>query len=252
MLRSSALGAEFDSWKSLPRRCSLDMTCSQLNPPVIQKSFFFYTSCFNVILPWGVPSCKDPLSRRIPQRKFGMNIMCPAILPTCEATEFTMSRIVGDMFIVRSVSWIAEMWSFLGLNVFLIILFDVWWVGNKCVRPWRLVYWWMRNINVCEPSENDFHYREWWFHTVSFGCMSFIAHTSFNRNSCKDPIREVEVVVVWYAGRWCMNHSIPCNIGCGLTHIHYILAISMIARRIDCFLINVNVNLFVNVSVSHS
>jgi hypothetical protein len=220
MLRSSALAAECDGWKSLSQRCSLDMMCSQLNPPVIQKSVF---------LPWGVPSCKEPHSRRIPHRKFGMTVMFPVIPATCEAAEFTMSEIVGDMFLIRSVSWIAEMWSFLGWNIFLIILFDLWWVGNKYVTPWRLVYWWMRNINVCEPSENGFCCREWWFHTVSFGCMSCIAHTSFNHNNCKDPIREVKVVVIWYPALWCMNQSVLCNVKDVASH--YILAISTIARR---------------------
>jgi hypothetical protein len=56
----------------------------------------------------------------------------------------------------------------------------------------------LKNEKQCEPNENGFCYREWWCHTVSFGCMSCILHNSFNRNSCKDPIREVEVVVVWY------------------------------------------------------
>jgi hypothetical protein len=204
LLRSSAAAAECDCWKSLSRRCSLDMMCSHLNTPVIQKSVSWYVLFFNVILPWGIPSCKDPLSRRIPHRKFGMNVMCPVILSTCEATELTMWEIAGDMFIVRSVSWIAEMWFFLGLNIFLIILFDLWWVRNKYVTAWR-------NINVCEPSDNSFYYREWWFHTVSFGCLICIARNSFNHNSCKDPIRDVEVVVVWYSALWCMNHSIPCS-----------------------------------------
>jgi hypothetical protein len=123
-----------------------------------------------------------------------------------------MSKIVDGMFIVRSMSWVAEMWSFIGLNIFLIILFDLWWVGNKIETPWRLVYCWMRNINVCEPSENGFCYKEWWFHTVSFGCMICIPRNSFNRNSCKGPIKEVEVAVVCYPALWCMNPSVPCNI----------------------------------------
>jgi hypothetical protein len=212
MLRSSAVAAECDGWKSLSRRCSLDMMCSQLNPPVIQKiSFLIHAFCFNIILPWGIPCCNDPLSRRITHRKFGMNVMCSVILPTCEATEFTMWEIAGDMFVVRSVSWIAEMWSFLGLNILLIILFDLWWVGNKYVTPWELVYWRMRNINVCEPSEDCFCYGEWWFHTVCFECMSCIARTSFNHSRCKAPIREIEVVVVWYPALWSLNQSIPCN-----------------------------------------
>jgi hypothetical protein len=195
------------------------MMCSQLNPPVIQKSVSWFC-CFNVILPWGVPSRKDPLSRMITHRKFDMNVMCPVILPTCEATKFTMSEIAGDMFVVRSVSWIAEMRSFLGLNIFLIILFDLWCVGNKYVTPWGLVYWQVRNINVCEPILNCFCYTEWWFHTVSFECMSCIAHTCLTRNSCKDPIREVEVVVVvGYPALWCMNHSVPYNIKDVVSHI---------------------------------
>jgi hypothetical protein len=218
MLRSSALATECNGWKSLSQRCSLDMMCSQLNPPVIQKCVSWFC-CFKVILPWGVQSCKDPLSRRITHRKFDMIVMCPVIRPTCEATEFTMWEIAGDMFVVGSVSWIAEMWSFLCLNIFLIILFDLWWVGNKYVTPWGLVYWGMGNINVCEPSQNCFCYREWWFHTVSFGCLSCIARTCCNHNSCKDPMREVEVVVVvWYPALWCMNHSIPCNIKDVVSH----------------------------------
>jgi hypothetical protein len=92
----------------------------------------------------------------------------------------------------------------------------------------------MRNITVCEPSENGFCYREWWFHTVSFGYLSCIAGNSFNRNSCEDPSREVKVVVVLYPALWCVNHSVPCNIKdvASLTHIVFITK-STIVGRID-------------------